>query len=254
MALTCEQMVDAIQARVGRFGDTELIDDTFCTRRLNEAGRKIAKACPGHHNLTFKNTISLDVTQTLSWSLSEVTSGLSDETSILTVCHVFDVWYLYGLESSHLYFTHTDEFDKQYPDPTHPDVVINKPRRWTRRGNNIEIMPLSSCGYCDNAGTGDATEPGWRFDIGVYPREFTTNDTSASDISGADEGLILYGVWKAWEAIGSAEGRTEAIIAKRQWSNPNPLTSEDFGWLERFKHDSDELQQWDGDIYSDYIE
>lgn len=254
MALTCAEMVDEIQARVGRTGDTVLIDDTFCTRRLNEAGRKIAKACPGLHSLTFKNTTSLDVTQTLRWSLAEITSGLSDETTSNRVCHVFDVWYLYGLESSYLHFTHTDEFDMLYPDPTHTDVAVNKPCRWTRRGDYIEIMPLSVCGYCDNDGGGDATLPGWRFNIGVYPREFTTNDSSASDISGADEGLVLYSVWKAWEEIGDQEGRIEAAIAKKRWSNPNPLPGEKFGWLENFKAENDDLHEWDGDLYSDFIE
>ena len=254
MALTGEELVDAIQSRVGRVGDTELIDDTFCTRRLNEAGRKIAKTVPGHHNLTFKNTTSLDVTQTLKWSMADITSGLSDVTTSLTVCHVFDVWFLFGLETTYLRFSQTDEFDRAYPDPSHPDVQINNPFYWTRRGNDIEIMPLSSCGYCDNAGIGDATEPGWRFDIGVYPIDFTTNTASKSDISGADEGLILYGKWKAWEAIGGEEGRREASIARRQWTNPNPLAGEDFGWLEKFKHDSEELQQWEGDLYNDFVE
>lgn len=252
--LSCQEMIDQIQAETGRTGDTELIDETFCTLRLNEANRKIARACPRHKNLTFKNTTSLDATQTLSWSLAEVTSGLSDVTTSNRICHVFDVWYLYGLESAHLIWTETDSFDTLYPDPTHPDVPIDKPVRWTRRGNNIEIMPLCASGYCDNDGGGDATLPGWRFDIGVYPVEFTTDSTEYSDISGSDDGLMLYAKWKAWERIGGQEARTEAAKTKRQWSNPDPLPGEDFGWLENFVQDSDQLEQWDGDLYSDMIE
>jgi len=237
--MTGEQLVDEVRAIVGRPDDTKLVTDVRVTRWLNEAQRKIVEQVPGLHGTTFTNAESLDTTQVVKYAITDITVG--DSTSDYEICRVTDVWYLDGNESRKLKFTFIDEFDEIYPDPTHSDVPKDRPERWTRRGGYIELMPMVVTAYCDKD---------LRFDGDYYAGDFTTNDASASDISGADAGLIKYAVWQAWEAIGGPQGLIEAPKWKRRWSNPDPLPSESGGWLEGFKAQNDTLHEWDGDLYS----
>lgn len=39
----------------------------------------------------------------------------------------------------------------------------------------------------------------------------------------------------------------------REFTNPDPRGGEDFGWLEDYKRQNDELHEWDGGWYSDEI-
>jgi len=237
--MTGAELETEVQNIVGRESDTVLITDARCTRWLNQAQRMIAEKCPGVHELGFKNTTSVDFTQSLSFGLAEFTVG--DDTASNHVCHVFGVHYLDGNESRELVFTHTDQFDSIRSDPTHSDYGFDKPFRWTRRGNNIEILPLSACAYCDKD---------MRLDGDFYPREFTTNDSSESSLNDADEGLILFATAKAWKAIGD-EVRAQRTM--REFTNPDPRGGEDFGWLEDYKRQNDELHEWDGGWYSDEV-
>ena len=232
MGMTETALVDEIQALCGRTGDTVLVTDARVTRWINEAQRVIAENVPGLHELTFKNTLSLDTTAVLRWSLADITSGLSDDTSVNRIAHVFAVHYLNGLESKKLTYIPVDEFDEIWPDPTHSHVPVNICSVWTRRGNYVEIMPLCVTAYHDDD---------WRFDVGVYPREFTTNDTTASDLNDADEGLIAYGVWQAFVAIGS-EKATDAAIWRTTF----------YEWLDDYKGQNDTMHEWNGNLFEPY--
>ena len=121
----------------------------------------------------------------------------------------------------------TDEFDEMYPDPTHTDIPHTQPTHWTRRGNTIEMFPLCLTTYCDKD---------LRFDGDFYAGDFTTNDASSSDITGADEGLIMYGVARAWEAIG--DQKTSFV-----WDKKFDI------WLDDFKAQNDDLDEWDGKMF-----
>ena len=229
MALTGENLVDEVQVACGRTGDTVLITDARITRWLNEGQRVIAEKVPGLHELTFKNTTSLDTTVQLSWPLSDVTSGLLDDTASNHVAHTFKVTYLDGNETRSLTYQPVDEFDCAYPDPTHTDIPHTQPVIWTRRGNSLEIMPLCLTEYCDKD---------WRFDFGFYPVDFTTNDSDTSDLNDADEGLIAYAVWKAFVALG-AERATDAAVWRTEF----------YGWLEEYKDQNDTMPEWSGNWY-----
>ena len=227
MALTGEELTDEIRAIVGREGaaDKGSITDTRVTRWLNEAQVEIVEKCPGLHGMSFKNTISLDTTVTLSYSIADITVGdISVEDA---VCRIWDVYYLNGNLSVHLDFMMTDEFDEMYPDPTHTDIPHTQPTHWTRRGNTIEMFPLCLTTYCDKD---------LRFDGDSYAGDFTTNDASSSDITGADEGLIMYGVARAWEAIG--DQKTSFV-----WDKKFDI------WLDDFKAQNDDLDEWDGKMF-----
>ena len=227
--MTGETLTDEIQALCGRGGDTQLITDARVTRWLNEGQRKIAEMVPGLHELTFKNTTSLDTTVQLSYPLADITSGFLDDTSSNHVVHVFDVVYQNGNETRWLKFRPIDEFDMMYPDPTHTDIPHTRPVSWTRRGNNVELMPLCLTEFCDKD---------LRFDVGFYPVDFTTNDSDESDLKDADEVLIAYGVWKSFVAIG-AERVTDAAVWKTEYSN----------LLEEYKDQNDTMHEWDGNWY-----
>ncbi|KKN49901.1 hypothetical protein LCGC14_0638270 [marine sediment metagenome] len=220
-------LTDEIQALSGRVGDTALITDARCTRWENEAQRIIAEKVPGLHELTFKNTDSFDTTVTLRYSLAEITSGLSDLTTENRIAHVFATTYLNGNETRHLKYRPVDEFDEMYPDPTHTDIPHTISTNWTRRGNYIEIMPLCLTENCDKD---------LRFDIGVYPIDITAAITPS--LNDADDGLIAYGVWHAFVAIG-AEKATDAAIWKTKF----------FEWLEDYKDQNDTMHEWDGNWY-----
>ena len=227
MALTGAALTDEIRAIVGREGsaDKGVITDTRCTRWLNEGQEKIVDECDGLHCMQFKNTTSLDITATLSYAISDITVG--DSTTGERIARIWDVYYLDGNESVHLEWMGVDEFDEKYPDPTHSDIATSKPTHWTRRANNIEIFPLCSSGYYDND---------LRFDGDYYAADFTTNDTTGSDISKADDGLIMYGVARAWEAIGDQKA---SIIWDKKF----------YAWLDDYKAQNDNLHEWDGKMF-----
>jgi len=220
-------ITDEIQALCGRTNDAVLITDAHCARWQNEAQRIIAEKVPGLHELTFKNTTSLDTTVQLRWPLAEITSGLSDVTTSNRTAHVFDIFYLDGNLTRKLTYLPIDEFDNQYPDPTHTDIPHIQPNAWTRRGNYAEVMPLCLTEYCDKD---------FRFDIGVYPIDIT--DALSSSLNDADEGLIDYGVWQAFVAIG-AEKATDAAIWRAKF----------FEWFEEYKSQNDTMHEWSGNWY-----
>lgn len=234
MALTGDQLTDEVKDFVGRSTDTELVTDARVARVISAGQVKIVEKCPGLHSLTFRNTTSLDTTQTLRYAISDITT-VGDASTDTWPCRIWDAWYLDGNESIHLIFAHTDEFDTEYPDPTHSDFNPDLPKHWTRRGNNIEIYPLCATAYCDK-------DLGFAGDF--YPRDLTTNSTKVSDISGADEGLIMYGIAEAWAMIGNPA----SILKSQAWHNKFNT------WLEDFKEQNDTLHEWDGNLYSDGFE
>jgi len=243
MALSCAEMIDEIQARVGRPGTTVLIDTTFLTRRINEGQKTIAEQISLIPSLVFKNTTSLDTTGTITYNLSDISAG--DYTS-QPVCHVTDVWYLDGNETRRLTFKPTDEFDQEHPDPTHSDEHFAKPAQWTLRNRTIEMYPYCASSYWNK---------NIRVDGDFYPREFSTDSTNTSDISRSDEGLILYGVWQAWKAIGIGTPgvQVQAIEAEKAFSNPEPSYGENYGWLEQFRNENEKLIAWSGNFYDNKI-
>lgn len=230
MPMSCASMAAQVQALCGRTGDTELVCLTQIAKWFNEAQRDIVNRCPGLHAMTFKNTTSLDTTQSLRYSLNDITGGDYTEQ---VISDVWGVSYLDGQDSRKLSFVHTDEFDAQWPDPTHADSVFGKPRHWTRRAKNIEIRPVSACSYCDKD---------LRFDGDFHAREFTTADTTRySDLSQADEGLSNYALCKAWRSIGDTR---KAMDYSVQYE----------AWLTQYQADNDRLDSWGGGMYEDDIE
>lgn len=235
MALTGEELTDEVQAVTGRTTSGEpLVDTTRCTRWLNEAQERIARECVDLECLHFKNTDSIDTTQSLRYAINEISVGHKDSTTT-EVNRIFEVYYLDGNESRRLIWIFPDEFDAMYPDPTHSDIAWDKPTHWTRRGTNIEIFPLCACAYCDKD---------LRFEGDFWPHDLTTDDPTYSDISGGDEGLIAYGAMKAWGAIGGQQATLEELKWKKKFND----------WLDDFKIDNETLHEWNGDMYGSDID
>jgi hypothetical protein len=234
MALGCNELITEVKAAVGRSTDTVQITDARVLRWLNKAQEEIAEQCPGLTALDMKNTVSVDFTTTLSYSLSEFTSHLSDVTTENRICHIYNAWFLNGADSVRLKFKPLDEFDADYPDPTSDDHEQNIPEYYTRRGNNIEVFPLPSSDWVDYD---------FRLDGSVYPIDFTTDSTSASSLERADDLLIAYGVFKAWSYIGGETGKANALA----WYNLFESLLADY------KKKNDVMHEWEANIYGPYI-
>jgi len=238
--LSCQEIIDEIQARVGRPDAVALVDTTWLTRRINECQHELPEMFTGIKSLVFSNKTSLDTTGTYKYALSDITVG---DTTDRRVCRITDVWYLDGNESQHLGFLPQDVFDRRYPDPTSSDNSFGKPEYWTQRDNAyIETYPYCASGYWDTD---------MRFDGDFYPADFSTDSTEVSDITRADEGLIRYGVWQAWKAIGMAQTgvAAEIISAQKAWSNPYPGAGEQIGWLEQYGDKVSQMVAWNSNLY-----
>ena len=234
MALTGAELIDEVQAVTGRTASGEsLVDVTRCIRWINEGQEKIARECVNLECLSFDNRDSIDTTQTLKYPVADITVG--DTSTLERVNRVFDVYYLNGLESRKLTYMFTDDFDAEYPDPTHTNVPKNRPTHWTRRGNYIEIFPLCQTAYCDDD---------LRFVGDFWPHDLSVADTTYSDICEADEGLIAYGAWKAWNAIGGNQATLEALKWKKTFND----------WLGDFKDRNEILHEWDGNMYGEELD
>lgn len=249
--LTGEGLTDEVRALVGRTGsdDQGVITDARITRWLNEGQRRIARECPGLPELEFRNPEIGDATtavthtiatDTVNYAINEITFAGGPDYNELTdeeVVFISNVWHVDGANSIRLRFYPTDEFDKLLIDPTSSEVVTDRPSRWTRRGNNIELAPRPSSTY-----NGDIL----RIDGMRTPQEFTTNDATTSELNDVDEGLILYATAKAWQAIGD-EVRYD--IWMRKFSNPNPPPTQDIGWIERYRDSYSAMEAWDANLF-----
>jgi hypothetical protein len=236
MSMTGEELIDEVRALVGRegAGDMGVITDTRVTRWLNEAQYKIAEECIGLDHLQFDSTTLALITDDVTYAIGDIT--FADDTSI-PVLDVFDLYHLDGANSIKLAYVPIDEFDFDLIDPTSSEYSGERPTRWTRRGENIEIKPRPSSDY--NGDTLKAT--GQR-----YPREFTLNDASYSDLTNADKGMIYYAVAEAWGGIGDEVKRQ---LWKKRFTNPHPTPQDDYGWLEDYKDKYSRMDSWSGNVF-----
>ncbi len=254
--LTGEELVDEVRSLVGREGSNTqgTITDVRVTRWINECQRRIAEECPGLPELEFRNPEIGDstsaathtlVTDQIDYAISDLTfAGGPDYNDVTdeSVVFIWNVWHVDGANSIKLRFFPTDEFDEFMIDPTSSEVVSDRPSRWTRRGDNIEIAPRPTSTY-----NGDIL----RVDGMRTPQEFTTTDTTASELKNADEGIIYYATGKAWGSIGGLEAKVEADSYMRRFSNPHPTPTQDFGWLERYRDAYSRMEAWDANLFSD---
>lgn len=244
MALSCSNLIDEIQAIIGRPDDTELVDITRTTRWLNEGQRIIAERVVALRPLMVDNT-SLITADQLSYNLVDLTVGdetavTMADTTVSVINRIFSIGYKDGANSQFLRFTHIDEWDKVI-DPSSADFGSGKPFRYARRANAIEIRPLADSGHQNMP---------LRIIGDRWPVDFTTDSSSTTELERADEGLIMYAEAKAWRAIGD-EARHG--IRMKQFSNANPGPNEEFGWLEEYSRRENELHGWDGNLFSDEV-
>jgi hypothetical protein len=80
-----------------------------------------------------------------------------------------------------------------------------------------------------------------RFEGDFWPHDLTTDDPTYSDICEADEGLIAYGAWKAWNSIGGRDAAIESLKWKKTFND----------WLDDFKDRNEVLHEWDGKEYGE---
>jgi hypothetical protein len=239
MSLTLTEMIIEVRANVGRPTDTTVITDTRITRWLNDAQKHIVRDIVGLVGRDVKDITSLLlVSDQLSYSITSITPK---------VAHILKLFYYDATtgseETRELDYLALDEFDRAFP---RPDVVdANKPGSWTRRGNAIEVIPIPSSSYSDDA------NKVLRINYTAYAPDLSgASDTSELSImEDADEGLLYYATSKAWEMIGK-EDKYKLWLGK--FTSPNESTGKR-GWLERYKLKSDAMIAWDGNILFDGI-
>ncbi len=244
MALSGSDLIDEIQVTIGRPDDTELVDVTRVTRWLNEGQRIIAERVPALRPLMVDNT-SLVTAQQLSYNLVDLTVGdetavTMADTTVSVINRIFGIGYVDGANSRRLRYTHIDEWDRTV-DPSSSDFAEGIPFRYTRRANAIEIRPIA-----------DTTKT-LRIIGDRWPVDFTTNSSSVSELERADDGLIMFAKAKALRAIGDSANVAKAKELEKHFSNANPASNEEFGWLEEYERRENELHSWDGDLFSDGI-
>jgi hypothetical protein len=233
------ELIAEVRACIGRENDTTLITDERIKRWLDKAQEDIAERVPNLNVLEFKNTDSVDFTAgKLAYDLKDWTSpittpvGGTDSTETVRVCYMFGATFSNGSDSVNLQYLPTDQFDAQFPDPTHSDSLFGRPEYYTRRGNNIEIYPV-----CSTAEDGIA----FRLDGQFYPADFTSTDSTAySTLERADDILIAYAVFKAWAYIGTGD---EAAGWLAKYTN----------LLDNYKNRNDVMHEWDANVYGPFI-
>ena len=240
MSLTLTEMIAEVRNNVGRPTDATVITDTRITRWLNDAQRHIVREIVGLVGRDVKDITSLDlVSSQLSYDISAITPK---------VAHVLKLYYYDATtgstESRQLDYLALDEFDEKYPKPEL--ITEDKPYRWTRRANNVEIIPIPSVAFAD-----DPNVKVLRLDYTAYAPDLSgASDTSElSTMEDADEGLLYYATSKAWETIGTEE---KFLLWQSKFTNPTDSTGKR-GWLERYKEKSDTMLAWDGNILFDGI-
>lgn len=239
MALTCAELIDEVKAAIGRDTDTTLITDARVMRWLNKAQEDIAEKCTGLTALDFRNVDSVDFTATRSWPLRDWTSSNTsnaagtDNTTANHICHIYRAYYCLSTQSHKLDYLTLPDFDDRFTDLTNTgDFTSSSVQYFTRRGNSIEIAPGCTTDECDNT---------FRLDGSLYPSDFTaTTSTATSGLERADDLLIAYAVFKAWAYIGKKE-EAGAWLTKYN------------GLLSEYKTRNDTLNEWDANIYGEWI-
>jgi len=230
-ALTGEELVDEVRALTGRDDDTVLCTTARILRFLNTAQEKITKACPG---LPCRYVEDISGWQCVTTSNQFSLASLADGSWV--PAHVHEVWYRNGSQGHQMDFMPKDEFDENYPDPTDTDDYSpGKPVRWTIKGQAMHVAPFPSSDY-KAAALGEATGH-FRVVYTAFPMDLSNNST-VSDLSQADEGLIMYAVAEAWGAIGKEDKRA---VWKQKYQN----------WLAEYFDDYATMSAWDNNILTD---
>lgn len=208
MALTLSELITEVQALTGREDDTVLITSARVTRFLNEGQDEIARACIGHVDLETKDADAITlVTGTYSYSYAAISPA---------VLHLWNAFYMDGTSSCEMLYRDTEDFDRDYPDPTQYD---GQPVEWTRRGSSIEVYPRPT-----SAENGKYI----RLDYAKKPTAFAVASLSATcTMTDADKGLIYYAVSEAFRAIGGHQAESDEY---KKWF---------YEWLGTYRQDKD---------------
>jgi hypothetical protein len=210
--MTLNALIIEVQALTGRTGDTELITSARIVRFLNDAQTEIVKACTGHIDLETKkaNAITL-VTGTYSYSFASITPA---------VYFPLTLYYMNGSQSKELLYRDTEDFDRDYPDPTLQSGI---PREWTRRGSTIEVWPLPTSAENGKYLRLDYTKTPTAFTLPTSPAALVIALATSSVLTESDKGLIYYAVAEVYRAIG---GKKQEADDSLQYF---------YGWLEEYK-------------------
>lgn len=188
---TVGALIEEIQALTGRTDDTALITAARCVRWLNEAQLKIVNVCKGHLDLEVKDVDAITLVDgTYSYSIASFDP---------TLYYVLRAFYMDGSNSRQLDWLDTDTFDNEYPSPT--DLSDGIPIEFTKRINSLEVYPVPT-----------SAEAGkyLRVDYTKRPTAFSVSDlTAACDMEDATEGLVYFGVSKAFKSIGNKKTESD---------------------------------------------
>jgi len=189
-----DALIDTIRIRAGRQNDTVLITEAFVLGTLNEAQIAIVRKCP--------RLIDLDKSSTTDYQIS--TDDTSIDISTLAPAHIGGIWILNGADTrqSGLKYRPLDEFRKKYLPIA--SEGSDEPTEYTRQGNTIYFnCPVSS--GCDDLYLHiDYTD--WATTL--------ANDSTASELSNSDKGLILFSLAEIYDELALAQPQFESKALK----------------------------------------
>lgn len=200
MAKTCTQLIARVKQLIGRSGNVnDTLDiDNIILDALNEAQINIVRKIPNIMELQVKDTTTLDaITNQYEYNLSGFT---------IAIAHLMSVWIMDGTSSRRLKYKSKDDFDRLYPDVS--AIGAGMPDCYTRRGNKIEFNCPVSVDYNGYA---------IRVDYCKWATDFaSTTSTSASVLSQADQGLILFAWSEALRVLAKGNASLVAIAQEKK--------------------------------------
>lgn len=204
-----DALIDTIRARAARTNDTVLITEDFVLDALNEAQVYIVRKTP--------RLIDLDKSDTTTYQIS--TDDASIDISKLDPAHIGGIWILNGASTRQagLEYVPLPDFRKKYIPIANQSS--SEPIKYTRQSNTIFFnCPVSS----------DYNELYLHIDYTAFATALENGDSSSSELSNSDKGLILFALAEVYDEIALAQPRFESKALKTRVLFNN--------WLEEYQN------------------
>lgn len=209
-----DALIDTVRVRSARTNDTVLITEDFVLAALNETQIKVVRECP--------RLIDLDKSDTTTYQIS--TDDTSINVATLAPAHIGGIWILNGADTRQagLKYRPLDEFRAKYIPIANQSS--SEPTEYTRQGNTIFFdCPVSS----------DYNNLYLHIDYTDWATALTNSDSSTSELSNSDKGLILFGLAEVYDELALAQPRFEQKALKTRVLFNN--------WLDEYR-DYNEMQ------------
>ena len=216
-----DALIDTVRTRSGRTNDSVFITEDFVLDALNEAQVHIVRKSP--------RLVDLDAKDTTTYQIS--TDDTSFDISTLNPAHIGGIWILNGADTRRagLRYRPLPDFRKKYMPIANESS--SEPTEYTRQGNTIFFnCPVGS----------DYNNLYLHIDYTKWATDLTNDNSSTSQLSNSDKGLVLFALSEVYDGIALAQPRFEvkALKTKTLFNN----------WLDEFRDYNEMLLE---ELYND---